>query len=162
MINTLKKAWGYRPFRDPLKHFGSEAYDSAENIGWTFAEPVRRLKSKRMGITKALSIVNSFTDEQCQQHFRNKPVNDLIDEYRGHRRMFNLAVFGLLFGLYYSFSADASMTIFTMVYGPGVATLSAIYMLIFGWRCWQARVGGNYPPHRFIAALLRNPLQIFP
>ncbi|MCG7877217.1 MAG: hypothetical protein N0C90_12915 [Candidatus Thiodiazotropha endolucinida] len=167
MKQTLSNAWGYRPFRDPLKRFGGEAYDSAENIAWTYSEAYRQaaktVRIGEIGIRDALKIINSYTDEECRQHFLNKPRAQVIEEYFGHRRTFYLAVLALIYGLIYNFSPVATMHINTLLFGQVVIIASGfVFIPLFGWRCWQARVGGNYPPHRFIAALLRNPLNIFP
>lgn len=166
MINLIKKGlvstWRYRPIRDPLKSFFGGAFSSAENISGTYTDAARSSGAQKGRGDSAREIVNSFTDEQCREHYNSKAKTDLASEYRGHQINFYLSVLGLIYGINYALSQEATMTILTLVTGPAIAFASLVYIAMLSWRCWQARVGGNYQPSRFIAALLRNPFQVFP
>ncbi len=166
MKNTLINTWRYRPIRDPLYRFGSEVCDSAENTNWTFKEAYRQgakaIRAGDIGIKEALKIINSFTDEECRKHFDNKPKTQLIEEYHQHRRAFYIWLVMLAGLIHYQLTTGASTTFAAMVCGALAISLFTVLLPLLSWRCWQGRVGGNYPPHRFLAALLRNPLQIFP
>ncbi len=166
MKNTLVNAWRFRPIRGPLKRFSGEVYDSAENTNWTYREGCRRgakaVRFGSIGIKDALKFINAYSDEECRQHFDNKPKVQLIEEYHQHRRAFYIWLTTLAIFINYQLTTGASTTFAAMLCGALAVSLFTVLLPLLGWRCWQARIGGNYPPHRLLAALLRNPLELLP
>ncbi|MCG8102738.1 MAG: hypothetical protein N0C91_10145 [Candidatus Thiodiazotropha endolucinida] len=170
MISWMKKGliatWKYRPIWHPLKQFGSEVYESAENIVGIYAEAgeVARCKVKggNHSILKNLLILNSFSESEYRQHYADKPETDRKREYLFHGFAFYFYLPMLAWAIHYQLTIGTTTSFVAMLCGALAISIFSVLIPLYAWRCWQARVGGNYPPSRFAAALLRNPLNIFP